>query len=74
VCLFSVFLPTPNSHMLVEFLSQLCVQVGFPPKNYKNVYTAAGRLGLNKVAHAGVCIFFWGPGAGSGFRAVTFNR
>lgn len=28
-------------------------EVGYPPEQYKQVYTAAGLLGLHKVAHAG---------------------
>jgi len=37
----------------IQGLGLASSEVGFPPEDYKGVYTAAGLLGLNKVAHAG---------------------
>lgn len=31
-------------------------EVGYPPQDFKDVYQAAGLLGLHKVAHAGKCV------------------
>ena len=37
----------------VHGLGLASTELGFPPENYRGVFTAAGLLGLNKVAHAG---------------------
>lgn len=49
----------------IEGLGLASTELGYPPEQYKKVYTAAGLLGLHKVAHAGAayacdaCIEFW---------------
>jgi adenosine deaminase len=40
----------------IDGLGLASTEVGFPPEKFKQVYTAAGLLGLHKTAHAGEAV------------------